>query len=64
MSAPGALSGKLHEFASSRRQVQGRTQELASSIRNRFDWEVLAPAYREMYRKVVACKPASNGRRQ
>jgi len=61
MRAPGELSRRLRELAACRQVSNSPARRLRSSIRDRFDWEVLAPAYKEMYRKVAALKASSNG---
>jgi 1,2-diacylglycerol 3-alpha-glucosyltransferase len=62
MNAPGQLSRRLQELAACRPQDLNRpARQLGTSMRDRFDWEVLAPAYKEMYRKVAAFQASSNG---
>jgi glycosyltransferase involved in cell wall biosynthesis len=54
MSVKGSLAGRLDQL---RRCKQGRgysRDAAASRMFQRFDWTVLAPAYKEMYRRVSA----------
>jgi glycosyltransferase involved in cell wall biosynthesis len=53
MSKPGPLSDRLQEYVRSGRVQSDRNTLLARNIRDRFDWDALAPQYVEMYRKVA-----------
>jgi glycosyltransferase involved in cell wall biosynthesis len=53
MRVPGALAGRLRELTGAPR-LPDRAGRLAKSMRERFDWQALAPQYRDMYRRVAA----------
>jgi len=59
MKMTGALAEKLRRLASHR--AHERKPSLAASIRNRFDWDIVAPRYIEMYRNVAGMMPLAGG---
>ena len=57
MSVPGNLTARLRELAGRRQELAGPAQARAESVRRRFDWSSLKPAYLEMYRKLALSIP-------
>ena len=53
MTAPGALAARLREVMVERDELSRHAAERALSIRRRFDWQALQPAYLDMYRRVA-----------
>ena len=56
MTQYGALAARIEQLMASRQELPKRGNRLSASMRARFDWEVLAPAYGEMYRSVADLK--------
>ncbi len=54
MSMPGSLTARLRELAARTENLSNRAQKRAETVRQRFDWSALVPAYLAMYRKVAA----------
>jgi len=63
MSVPGNLAARLRELVGRRQELAGPAQARAESVRRRFDWSSLKPAYLEMYRKLAPSSPPSSVRR-
>jgi glycosyltransferase involved in cell wall biosynthesis len=59
MNMTGALAEKLSRIASQR--AHEKKPSLAAGIRNRFDWDIVAPRYIEMYRNVAGMEPLAGG---
>ncbi len=53
MTAPGALAARLRALMRSHERSQARAQ----SVRDRFDWQSVAPAYIDMYRHIASTGP-------
>lgn len=53
MSAPGALAERLQELADMPVRLRDRERGNAATVKQRFDWSVIAPQYKELYRKVA-----------
>jgi glycosyltransferase involved in cell wall biosynthesis len=54
MAVPGALAARLGERIARGQPAPERARARADSVRRRFDWVSLAPAYQDLYRKVAA----------
>jgi glycosyltransferase involved in cell wall biosynthesis len=54
MRLPGNLMTRLRELIEQREGLSSRAKVRTASVRQRFDWRTLKPAYIEMYRKVAS----------
>jgi glycosyltransferase involved in cell wall biosynthesis len=59
MSVPGNLTTRLRELFARRKNLCNGSQQRAATASQRFDWNSVAPAYAEMYRKVASLKSFS-----
>lgn len=58
MRTPGKLTARLRQLLKRTGEHSCRAQARAASVRQRFDWRSLTPAYIEMYRKVAGLNRA------
>jgi glycosyltransferase involved in cell wall biosynthesis len=54
MNVPGNLTARLRELFALRNDLCNGSHQRAATASQRFDWNLVAPAYVEMYRKVAA----------
>ena len=53
MSAPGALAQRLNRMMHESKQAPEQVRARAQRVRERFDWQMLKPAYIRMYQELV-----------